>query len=120
MVSQTGVHLNKGSNRFVLKQKVVGTDAQQYTVRVKAPKDTCEKTMIMVRMRRWIPAKDSACIWNGRGQHTVLGLLDAAGCNYRQVSAVSAPDTLKEMLQYKSIILENVYRTDLPEGFLKI
>jgi len=23
------------------------------------------------------------------------------------------------MLQYKSIILENVYRTDLPEGFLK-
>ena len=43
MVSQTGVHLNKGSNRFVLKQKVVGTDAQQYTVRVKAPKDTCEK-----------------------------------------------------------------------------
>lgn len=57
MVSQTGVHLNKGSNRFVLKQKVVGTDAQQYTVRVKAPKDTCEKTMIMVRMRRWIPCQ---------------------------------------------------------------
>lgn len=57
MVSQTGVHLNKGSNRFVLKQKVVGTDAQQYTVRVKAPKDTCEKTMIMVRMQRWIPCQ---------------------------------------------------------------
>lgn len=55
----------------------------------------------------------------GEDSTPFLGLLDAAGCNYRQVSAVSAPDTLKEMLQYKSIILENVYRTDLPEGFLK-
>ena len=35
------------------------------------------------------------------------------------VGIMASVDTLKEMLQYKSIILENVYRTDLPEGFLK-
>lgn len=120
MVSQTGVHLNKGSNRFVLKQKVVGTDAQQYTVRVKAPKDTCEKNNDYGTYAT-VDSLPKILLVSGMGEDSTpfLGLLDAAGCNYRQVSAVSAPDTLKEMLQYKSIILENVYRTDLPEGFLK-
>ncbi len=55
-----------------------------------------KKTMIMVRMQRWIPLPKILLV-SGMGEDSTpfLGLLDAAGCNYRQVSAVSAPDTLK-------------------------
>ena len=34
------------------------------------------------------------------------------------ISAINAPDTLEGLLEYKSVILENVYLSDLPEGFL--
>ena len=119
-VSETTVHLNKGSNRFILKQKVTGTEAQQYTVRVKAPQDTCEKNNDY-RVYATVDSQPKILVVSGTKEDSThfLKLLDAAGCNYRKVSALSAPDTLKDMLQYKSIILENVYRADLPEGFLK-
>ena len=45
-------------------------------------------------------------------------MLRAAGCNYQTVSAINAPESLNDMLAYKSIVLDNVFRTDLPQKFL--
>ncbi|MDE7223344.1 MAG: VWA domain-containing protein, partial [Acetatifactor sp.] len=45
-------------------------------------------------------------------------LLDSANCNYNMISARNAPETLEKLLEYKSIVLENVYLGDLPGGFL--
>ena len=45
-------------------------------------------------------------------------VLSAAGCDYNIVAARNAPDSIIDMLDYKSMILVNTYIDDLPEGFL--
>ena len=45
-------------------------------------------------------------------------VLKAAGVNYETVSASTAPDNINELLAYESIIFDNVFKNDLPEGFL--
>lgn len=119
-VSQTRVHLNKGSNRFVLKQTVQKEAAEQYTVKINAPGDGCKEND-SYHVYAAVDTLPKILVITGMKEDSTpfMKVLDAAGCNYRRVMAVNAPDTLDEMLQYKSILLENVYRGDLPDGFLK-
>ena len=46
-------------------------------------------------------------------------MLRSANCSYSAVSALNAPSTLDQMLEFRSIILDNVYLSDLPAGFLE-
>lgn len=118
--SQTDVHLNKGSNQFVLKQKVSGENAESFQVRVVAEGDSCAEndTYSAYSVVDTLP---KILVVSGLKEDSTkfISLLETAGCNYNVVSALNAPQSLEEMLQYKSIILENVYRTDLPEAFLE-
>ena len=117
--SETKVHLNKGSNQFVLKQKVSGENVESFQVRVAAPGDTCEENNTFSAYSVVDSMPKILVVTGMKEDNTYFkALLTAAGCNYQTVSAVNAPQSLEEMLQYKSIILENVHRTDLPEGFL--
>lgn len=118
--SVTKVHLNKGSNSFAIRQKVTGEESEQYTVKVEAPGDGCEENDSFYTYAA-VDSLPKILVISGMKEDSTqfCSVLEAAGCNFRVVSAKNAPETLKEMLQYKSIILENVYRTDLPEGFLK-
>lgn len=118
--SSTDVHLNKGSNQFVLKQKVMGENVESFQVRINAPGDTCEEnnTFSAYSVVDTLP---KILVISGMKEDSsaFTKLLEAAGCNYQIVSALNAPDSLEEMLQYKSIILENVHRMDLPEKMLE-
>jgi len=118
--SQSEVHLNKGSNQFVLKQKVSGENAESFQVRVVAEGDTCEENNTYSAYSV-IDTLPKVLVISGMKEDSAkfASLLETAGCNYNVVSALNAPESLEEMLQYKSIILENVYRTDLPEEFLE-
>lgn len=117
--SKTDVHLNKGSNQFVLGQKVSGESVESFQVRVLADGDTCgeNNTFSAYSVVDTLPG---ILVVSGMKEDSTQfkKVLQAAGCNYQIVSALNAPASLEEMLKYKSIILENVYRTDLPEGFL--
>lgn len=117
--SETDVHLNKGSNQFVLKQKVSGENVESFQVRVLAKGDTCEEnnTFSAYSVVDTLP---KVLVISGMKEDSTLftSMLHAMGCNYQVVSALNAPASLEEMLQYKSIILDNVHRTDLPDGFL--
>ncbi len=117
--SLSEVHLNKGTNQFVLKQKVSGENAESFEVRVAAQGDTCKENDSF-RAYAVVDTLPKVLVISGMKEDSSLfsGLLKTAGCNYHVVSAINAPETLEEMLTYKSIILENVYRTDLPEAFL--
>ena len=118
--SGTKVHLNKGSNQFVLKQKVAGDSLESFGVNLLAPEDTCEENNTF-RACAVVNSLPKVLVISGLKEDSsnFSGILEAAGINSSVVSAVNAPDTLEGMLSYKSIVLENVYRTDLPEGFLK-
>ena len=117
--SESKVHLNKGSNQFVLKQKVFGESLESFDVRVTAEGDTCEENNTF-RACAVVNSLPKVLVISGLKEDSAnfSGLLDAAGVNSSVVSAVNAPDSLEAMLAYKSIVLENVHRTDLPEGFL--
>lgn len=119
-VNQTKVHLNKGSNRFVLKQTVQKEEAEQYTVKINAPEDGCAEND-SYNVYAAVDTLPKILVITGMKEDSTpfMKVLDAAGCNYRRVTAVNAPCTLEEMLQYKSILLENVYREDLPDEFLQ-
>jgi Mg-chelatase subunit ChlD len=115
----TEVHLNKGSNRFVIKQKVTGETEESFKVIIAASGDTCEENN-SYSAYAVIDSLPKVLVVKGLKENggAFSSTLEAAGINYSEVSAGKAPDTLEEMLSYRSIILENVYRTDLPEGFL--
>lgn len=117
--SESGVHLNKGSNQFVLKQKVFGESLESFDVRVLAKGDTCEENNTF-RACAVVNSLPKVLVVSGLKEDSknFSKLLDAAGVNSSVVSAVNAPDTLEKMLSYKSIVLENVHKNDLPEGFL--
>ncbi|MCM1119569.1 MAG: VWA domain-containing protein [bacterium] len=114
------VHLSKGSNRFQLRQEVTGESVENFEVRVVAAGDTCAEND-GYHAYSVIDSVPKVLVVTGMeedGSH-YRELLDSANCNINAMSAINAPDTLEELLEYKSIVLENVYLSDLPEGFLQ-
>lgn len=113
------VHLNRGVNRFKFRQEVMGENIESFEVRVAAAGDTCEENNNF-HAYSVVDSGPKVLVVTGRGEDSnqYSNLLDSANCNYDMISARNAPNTLDKLLEYKSIILENVYISDLPEGFL--
>lgn len=113
------VHLNTGTNQFKFRQMVTGESVENFEVKVVAEGDTCEENN-SYHAYSVVDSVPKILVVSGMGEDSTnfKALLTAAGCNYNVVSAINAPDTLEGLLEYKSILLENVYLSDLPEGFL--
>ncbi len=113
------VHLSRGTNQFQFRQEVTGENAENFEVRVAAEGDTCQEND-GYHAYAVVDSVPKMLVISGVGQDSdeYEKLLRGANCNYGVVSALNAPRTLEEMLEYKSIVLNNVYISDLPEGFL--
>lgn len=114
------VHLNRGENQFQFRQQVLGENIESFEVRVEAAGDTCQENNSYFAYSV-VDSVPKVLLVSGMDEDSSQfeNLLRSAGCNYQRVSAINAPDALQDMLEYKSIILENVYLSDLPEGFLE-
>ncbi len=114
------VHLNRGTNRFQFRQEVTGEDVESFEIRVAAEGDTCREND-SYHAYAVVDAVPRVLVISGTSQDSgeYEKLLRGAGCNYGVVSAINAPGTLEGLLEYKSIILDNVYLSDLPKGFLE-
>lgn len=113
------VHLNRGTNQFRFQQEVTGENVESFEVRVAADGDTCEENN-SYHAYSVVDSVPKVLLISGMSEDSrpYEELLRSAGCNYYVVSAINAPDSLEGLLEYKSILLENVYLSDLPEGFL--
>lgn len=113
------VHLNRGTNQFRFQQKVTGENVESFEVRVAAAGDTCGENDSF-HAYSVVDAVPKVLLVSGLREDSspYETVLRSAGSNYNVVSAINAPDTLEELLEYKSVLLENVYLSDLPEGFL--
>lgn len=113
------VHLSRGTNCFQFRQEVTGENAESFEVRVAAPGDTCGEND-SYHAYAAVNSAPRTLLISGIGEDSgeYEKLLRSANCDYSVVSAYNAPKTLEAMLEYKSIVLENVYLSDLPEGFL--
>ncbi len=113
-----GVHLNRGTNQFQFRQEVTGENVESFEVRLAAAGDTCPENDSYHACAA-VDAVPKVLVVSGLSQDSgeFEKLLRSANCDYGVVSAINAPGTLEEMLEYKSIVLNNVYLSDLPEGF---
>lgn len=114
------VHLSRGTNQFQFRQEVTGENVESFEVRVAAAGDTCQEND-SYHAYAVVDAVPKVLVVSGVSQDSgeYEKLLRSAGSNYGVVSAINAPRTLEGMLEYKSIILNNVYLADLPQGFLE-
>ena len=114
------VHLNRGTNQFQFRQEVKGENVESFEVRVAAAGDTCREND-SYHAYAVVDSVPRVLVISGMDQDSgeYEKLLRSANCNYGVVSAVNAPGTLEAMLEYKSIVLVNVYLWDLPKGFLE-
>lgn len=122
--ASNGVHLNRGSNRFVFSSQVdanAGSGAMEnLRVQVQAEGDTCPENDVFSAYSV-VESPPRILLVSGRGTNVseFSSVLNAAGCDYSVVSTLNAPDSINAMLSYKSIILADVYIDDLPVGFLE-
>lgn len=119
-LSITSVHLNRGTNRFLFEQTVTGGSLESFEVVVNAPGDICEENNTYHAYAMVEDAPKILLIAGSRESTAVMSeILTQAGCNFEIVSAKNAPDNMNDLLDYRNIILQNVYLSDLPEGFLE-
>lgn len=114
------VYLNRGVNQFRFRQQVRGENIENFEVRVEAPGDTRPENN-SYHAFSVVDSVPKVLLVSGMYEDSSRyeQLLRSANCNYDRVSAINAPASLEELLEYKSVILENVSLWDLPEGFLE-
>lgn len=121
LAEEHDVHLNRGTNRFRFRQRVTGENVESLEAKVLAVGDTCEENN-GYHAYAAVDTLPKVLLINGMKEDSSQfeNLLRSAGCDYNRVSARNAPVTLERLLEFKSVLLENVYLEDLPEGFLEI
>lgn len=121
-ISVSSVHLNRGENRFALNlQAPEDSTGSMETIRaqIRAPGDGCEENDLYNAYATVEAPPRILVIYGGNGGISgFTSVLDAAGCDYSAVSALNAPESIEEMLDYKAMILVDTYIDELPAGFL--
>jgi uncharacterized membrane protein len=118
-VGEQKVHLTKGTNKYVFKDKATSGGFKGYKVTVEADKDKELKNNEASAFTMVTSKPKILIIEGGENEGSELTkMLQASSLDYTVVSAKGAPRSLQEMTTYKSIITCNVSADDLNEGFM--
>ena len=114
------VHLQAGTNTFVFGMTAGDEIMEKNDVKIEVQGDAIEENNVY-STAALVETSPATLIISGKNQNsTGLGnVLETANENVEIVKPDRAPTDLTEMLQYGTIILDNVYLTDLPDGFLE-
>lgn len=118
-VGEQEVNIQKGKNTFVFKDKQASGGFKGYRVLIEAADDTNKANNEYSTFTN-VMDKPNILIINGiKGDSTALeGILSNSGANIKKINANSSPSTLNELLEYKTIVLNDVHRDDLTNGFM--
>lgn len=118
-VGEQEVKIQKGKNTFVFKDKQASGGFKGYRVLIEAADDTNKANNEYSTFTN-VMDKPNILIINGiKGDSTALeGILSNSGANIKKITASSSPSTLNELLEYKTIVLNDVHRDDLTNGFM--
>ena len=119
-VGEQTVEVKKGSNSFIFRDVQNSGGFKSYRVTVEAEGDT-NKVNNEYSAFTNVVDKPNILIINGvKGDSTALEeILKNGGANIKTISPASSPSTLNELLEYKSVVLNNVYKDDLTNGFME-
>ena len=116
---QEHVTIQKGTNHFTFQDQRKQTGFTNYRAVIVPEKDTIQANNEYVAYTKATEQKKVLLIEGKSGESKQFQkVLQAAGINYDVVTPSFAPDTLKKMREYSSILLENVYADDLKSGFM--
>ena len=118
-VGEQEVKIQKGKNTFVFKDKQASGGFKGYRVLIESADDTNKANNEYSTFTN-VMDKPNILIINGiNGDSTALeGILSNSGANIKKITASSSPSTLNELLEYKTIVLNDVHRDDLTNGFM--
>lgn len=118
-VGEQQVQIQKGKNSFVFKDKQSSGGFKGYGVLVEAEGDTNKVNNEFSTFTN-VMDKPNILLINGvKGDSEALeGILSNSGANIKKIAPSASPSTLNELLEYKSIVLNDVHRDDLSNGFM--
>ncbi|MBU3106415.1 VWA domain-containing protein [Clostridium gasigenes] len=118
-VGEQDVQIQKGKNAFVFKDKQTSGGFKGYRVLVEAEGDTSKINNEFSAFTNVVD-KPTILLINGKlGESEALEkILSEAGATVKKIGSKSAPMKLNEFLEYKTIILNNVHKDDLNNGFM--
>ncbi|WP_097033862.1 VWA domain-containing protein [Clostridium tertium] len=118
-VGEQQVQIQKGKNSFVFKDKQSSGGFKGYRVLVEAEGDTNKVNNEFSTFTN-VMDKPNILLINGvKGDSEALeGILSNSGANIKKIAPSASPSTLNELLEYKSIVLNDVHREDLSNGFM--
>ncbi len=113
------IRLSRGSNSFSFRRIAGGGPSESLDIQLSVPGDTCAENDVFHAYSA-VDAAPRLLLVRGANEDSgnFESLLNAAGCDFDVVPAELAPDSLEDMTAYRAIVLENVFISDLPDGFL--
>ncbi len=113
------VNLEAGVNKFAITRTAGEKQSENFVVEVEALGDGCEQNNSYMNSCAVEAAPKTLIILGNEVTGTAFeAVLTAAGCDYDVVSAKNAPKKMADFLDYKEIVLDNVFIYDLPDAFL--
>ena len=118
-VGEQNVKIQKGSNSFVFKDRQNSGGFKSYRVLIEADNDEIKVNNEGTTFTN-VSDKPYVLLINGiNGDSQALEeILTRSGANVKKIGPGSAPSTLNEFLEYKTVILNNVHIDDLAKGFV--
>ncbi|WP_291651659.1 VWA domain-containing protein [Clostridium sp.] len=118
-VGEQQVQIQKGKNSFVFKDKQSSGGFKGYRVLVEAEGDTNKVNNEFSTFTN-VMDKPNILLINGvKGDSEALEeILSNSVANIKKIAPSTSPSTLNELLEYKSIVLNDVHRDDLSNGFM--
>jgi uncharacterized membrane protein len=119
-VGEQEVQIQKGKNSFVFKDKQDSGGFKGYRVLIEADEDTNKANNEYSTFTN-VMDKPTILLINGvKGDSTALeNILVNSGANIKKISPGASPSTLNELLEYKTVILNDVHKDDLTNGFME-
>ena len=119
-VGEQEVQIQKGKNSFVFKDKQDSGGFKGYRVLIEADEDTNKANNEYSTFTN-VMDRPTILIINGiKGDSTALeNILVNSGANIKKISPGAAPSTLNELLEYKTVVLNDVHKDDLTNGFME-
>ena len=117
-LSEQSVQLQKGTNKFVFRDKATSGGFKSYNVLIEPEKDSEIKNNEAASFTNVVAKPKILVIEDIKGESDELvKMLRASSINYKVLNAKAAPSNIQDMNAYKSIITCNVLADNLNDGF---
>lgn len=118
-VGEQEVQIQKGKNSFVFKDKQASGGFKGYRVLIEADGDINKANNEYSTFTNVIDRPTILLVNGIKADSTALEeILVNSGANIKKISPSASPSTLNEMLEYKTIVFNDVHRDDLTNGFM--